>query len=66
MSKLLNARKIELANDVVEFVEQYNDCISHTDVLRKCESVDCFDSLEDEVTIAIDTGNIEALSGALI
>jgi len=66
MSVQLNERKLELAADVVKFVEQYNDCISQTDVLRKCESVDDFDALEDEVTIAIDTGNIEALSEALI
>ena len=66
MSVQLNERKLELAADVVKFVEQYDDCISQTDVLRKCESVDDFDALEDEVTIAIDTGNIEALSEALI
>ena len=65
MSKVLNARKLELATDVVKFVEDYNDCISETDVLEKCERVDDFDKLEDEVTIAIDTGNIEALSDAL-
>jgi hypothetical protein len=66
MSEVLNKRKLELAADVVKFVEQYNDCINETDVLRKCESVDDFDALENEVTIAIDTGNIEALSEALI
>ena len=66
MPQTLNERKLELAADVVKFVEDYNDCINVTDVLRKCESVENFDALENEVTIAIDTGNIEALSEALI
>ena len=65
MSAVTNARKIELAQDVVKFVVQYNDCINEADVLQKCERVDDFDAFEDEVTIAIDTGNIEALSDAL-
>lgn len=65
MSQKLNARKLELAADVVRFVEDYNQCISETDVLRKCESVEDFDALENEVTIAIDTGNIEALCEAV-
>ena len=66
MSEELNARKLELAADVVKFVEQYNDCINEADVLQKCESVENFNALEDAVTIAIDTGNIDALSEALI
>ncbi len=64
----LNARAIELANDVVQFANQSEtDGSGEIEVFEKwaVTNVEDLNKLENDVTSAIDTGNMEALADAL-